>query len=182
MNDRGETWPPSLWSFSSIYTLVFFHVKQAVHGISTKKDWGKHQNSVLSLCARMVFYHVWYHNKHTMISLFHMDRLHVTWSAISAMTTLCCHCRACTRCHIQALVFTVTVFCDINTHRSTAKTSLCFASSTTSNLIVASMNFIFTAHMACVTRGGSLPLLIAVFEGGHFLRRNLPTQSKGILV
>ena len=44
----------------------------------------------------------WYHNKHTMISLFHIDRLHVTWSAISATTTLCCHCRACIRCHVQA--------------------------------------------------------------------------------
>ena len=80
------------------------------------------------------------------------------------------------------LVFTVTVFCDINTHRSTAKTSSCFASSTTSNLIVASMNFIFTAHMACVTRGGSSPLLIAVFEGGHFPGRTLPTRSKAIFV
>jgi hypothetical protein len=44
------------------------------------------------------------------------------------------------------------------------------------------MNCIFTARMACVSRGGSSPLLIAVFEGGHFPVRTLPTRSKGILV
>jgi hypothetical protein len=50
-----------------------------------------------------------------------------------------------------------------------------------SNLIVALMNFIFASRMACVSGGGSMPLLIAVFEGGLFPGRTFPTRSKGIL-
>ena len=66
--------------------------------------------------------------------------------------------------------------------RLTALTSSRFASSTASKLIVDSISLIFTSRMACDSQGGSLPLLIAVFEGRHFPRCTLPTRSNGILI
>ena len=59
---------------------------------------------------------------------------------------------------------------------------LCFTSSTTSKLTVDSISHIFTSRMACDSQGGSLPLLIAVFEGRHFPGHTLSTRSNGILI
>jgi hypothetical protein len=95
----------ALFSLVASGTLVV--CKNNTRVLGTRNINQKRSRKTSEFCFIFVRTHdiiVWYHNKHTMIALFHIDRLHVTWSAISATTTLCCHCQALTRCHIQARV------------------------------------------------------------------------------